>query len=113
MEITRSERGGIVILELQGRLDTTSSSPLEKVLLDLAQEKGHRILIDFSLLDFISSSGLRVLLATGKASRTAGGQLVLCGLKKHVKGVFDVAGFTMLFRIFPSRESAAEGLTSS
>jgi len=110
MEITQAKESGIVILELKGRLDTLASSSLEKRLSDLIGGKEHKLALDFSQLDFISSSGLRVLLAAGKQLKSVRGKMVLCGLKDHVKEVFDVAGFTILFSMFPSREEAVKEL---
>lgn len=111
MEITQAEQEGIIMLELKGRLDTLSSSELERKLTDLITQKEYKLVLDFSQLDFISSSGLRVLLAAGKQLKSASGKMVLCALKEHVKEVFDVAGFTMLFSIFPSAEIALKELS--
>jgi anti-sigma B factor antagonist len=111
MEIAQAEQDGVVVLELKGRLDTLSSSELEKKLSDLIAQKEHKFVLDFSQLDFISSSGLRVLLAAGKQLKSVSGKMVLCALKEHVKEVFDVAGFTMLFSIFPSKEIALKELS--
>jgi anti-anti-sigma factor len=83
---------------------------LEEELLKLAGERSHRIVVDLSELDFISSSGLRVLLTAGKKSKSVNGRLVLCALTDHVKQVFDVAGFTMLFSMYPSQEEAVKSL---
>jgi anti-sigma B factor antagonist len=98
----------IVILELEGRLDTLSSTKLENKLSDLIAEKKGKLVLDFSQLDFISSSGLRVLLAAGKKLKSFSGKIVLCSLKDHVKEVFDVAGFTVLFSLQPTREAALQ-----
>jgi anti-sigma B factor antagonist len=108
MEITQTETNGIAVVALRGRLDTNTSVTLEEELLNLAGEKSRRIVIDLSELDFISSSGLRVLLSAGKKSKTVNGGIVLCALDEHVKQVFDVAGFTMLFNMYPSQEEAVE-----
>ncbi len=110
MEIIQTEKDGIAVVGLQGRLDTNTSVSLEKELLELAREANHRIVIDLSELDFISSSGLRVLLSAGKKSETVNGRIVLCALNDHVKQVFDVAGFTMLFTICPTQEDALESV---
>lgn len=110
MEITQAKENGIVILELKGRLDTLSSSSLEKRLSDLIEAKEYKLALDFSQLDFISSSGLRVLLAAGKQLKSTSGKMVLFALKDHVKEVFDVAGFTMLFNMFSSQEEAISEL---
>ena len=110
MEITQTKENGVVVLELKGRLDTLSSSSLEKKLSDLIEKKEYKLALDFSQLDFISSSGLRVLLAAGKQLKTVSGKMVLFALKDHVKEVFDVAGFTMLFHMFSSRDEAINQL---
>jgi len=104
MEITQSKTEDTIILKLEGRLDTSTASTFETELMGLIDKNEDRIVVDFSKLDFISSSGLRVLLMAGKKLKTINGKLGLCALKQHVREVFDVAGFTMLFSIFPSQE---------
>ena len=110
MEITQAKQNDIVILKLKGRLDTLSSSSLEKKLLDLSEQNENELIIDFSQLDFISSSGLRVLLMAGKKLKSVKGKIAFCTLKDHVKEVFDIAGFTILFHMFPSQEEAMKEL---
>ena len=110
MEIMQAKENGVVVLKLKGRLDTLSSSTLERKLSDLIGKKEHRLVLDFSQLEFISSSGLRVLLTAGKQLKSIRGKMVLCMLKDHVKEVFDVVGFTVLFSIFPSEKEAIKEL---
>jgi anti-sigma B factor antagonist len=110
MEIIEAKQNDITIIALTGRLDTLSSSSLEDKLLDTINKNQSKMIIDFSQLDFISSSGLRVLLTAGKQMKSAQGKLVLCSLKDHVKEVFDVAGFSMLFKMFSSREESIKEL---
>jgi anti-sigma B factor antagonist len=110
MEIIEAKQNDITIIELTGRLDTLSSSSLEDKLLETINNNQSKIIIDFSQLDFISSSGLRVLLTAGKQMKSAQGNLVLCSLKDHVKEVFDVAGFSMLFKMFASQEDSIKEL---
>lgn len=110
MEITQAKKDNVVILELKGRLDTNTSVSLEEKLLDLIDKKHKKILIDFFQLDFISSSGLAVLMMAGKKLKSAKGKMVFCALKDHIKQVFDIAGFTILFSLFPSQEEAMKDL---
>ena len=110
MEITVTKHNDITILSLDGRLDTLSSTPFDKKLQDLISKDENKIIIDFSQLDFISSSGLRVLLTAGKQLKSVKGKLILCTVKDHVKEVFDVAGFTMLFSMLPSQDEAIRDL---
>ncbi len=108
MEITQAQQGEIAILELAGHLDTNSSGILEEKFLALFDANENKIVVDFSKLDFISSSGLRVLLMAAKNAKRAHGKVVLCTLKEHVKYVFDTAGFTMLFPMFATQEQAVQ-----
>ena len=106
MEIIEEKLDDIMIITITERLNTLSSVTLEDKLLDTINKNQSKIIIDFSQLDFISSSGLRVLLTAGKQMKSVQGKLVLCSLKDHVKEVFDVAGFSMLFKMFSSREES-------
>ncbi len=110
MEIIQAKKDNFTILELEGRLDTNTTSVLEEKLMGLINNNENKIIIDFTQLGFISSSGLRVLLMTGKKLKASNGKLGLCALQEHVKEVFDVAGFTMLFAIFSSQDEAVKSL---
>jgi len=110
MDIIETIEKDVTIVSLNGRLDTLSSTPLEEKLLKIIVDNGNNIIIDFSQLDFISSSGLRVLLTAGKKLKSSAGKLVLCSLKDHVKEVFEVAGFSMLFQMFSSQEESIQEL---
>jgi anti-anti-sigma factor len=110
MEIIQSKTNEAIVLKLEGRLDTNTASAFEEKLMGLINNKENRIVVDFSQLDFISSSGLRVLLMAGKKIKTTNGKLGLCSLQDNVKEVFDVAGFTMLFSMFSNKEEAIKNL---
>jgi len=110
VEIIETKKNDITVLALKGRLDTLSSTSLENKLLGIINNNVLNVIIDFSELEFISSSGLRVLLTAGKQVKTKQGMLVLCSLKEHVKEVFDVAGFTMLFKMYASLDEAIQKL---
>ncbi|MCA9740654.1 MAG: STAS domain-containing protein [Deferribacteres bacterium] len=110
LEIVQSQQNDIAILSLQGRLDTNTSSSLETTLVDLVEKSQKKLLLDLSALEFISSSGLRVLLMIAKRVKGMDGKMVLTSLKSNVQNVFEMAGFTMLFTILPSNEKAIEAL---
>jgi anti-sigma B factor antagonist len=106
MKIQDHKKGAIVVVEVEGRLDSVTSNELEKEILSLLQSGESNLLIDFAGLDYISSAGLRVLLMAAKKARTAGGQVVLANLVNNVKEVFDIAGFNNIFPIFQSQDEA-------
>ena len=60
-------------------------------------------------LNYISSAGLRVLLAAAKKLRTTGGELRICSLSELVAEVFDISGFDMILPISATETDALEG----
>ena len=58
------------------------------------------------MADFISSTGLRVVLATGKKIAAVQGKLMLCELNKTVSDVFKISGFSTMFAVFENEDEA-------
>jgi anti-anti-sigma factor len=106
IEIQQEQQGTTRILALSGRLDTDTSADVELALQDLLGAGERTFLIDLTGIGYVSSAGLRVLLATAKQLEGGKGSLRLCGLNPSVRQVFDVAGFSKLFALFPDRATA-------
>lgn len=110
IDIQQEDVDGTRILALTGRLDTETSADVELTLQDLMAAGERNFLIDMSGVGYVSSAGLRVLLATAKQLEGGKGSLRLCSLNASVKQVFDVAGFSKLFSIFANRDAALAGM---
>ncbi|MBA7487330.1 putative anti-sigma factor antagonist BtrV [subsurface metagenome] len=108
MQISRKEEKGIHIFSLDGRFDAHSAGDVEKEL-NLTMSKGARkLLLDMDGVEYISSAGLRVLLAVAKKLKKEEGEIKICCLKPYVKEVFDIAGFTQIFKIYDTTEEAIQ-----
>lgn len=83
---------------LSGRLDTAASQQFAIDMEQLKQEADKHITIDCKDLEFISSSGLRLLLALRKETITKGGDVTITNIKPEIKQVFAITGFISLFR---------------
>ena len=106
IEIRQEEVGEVRVLALAGRLDTETSADLELALQDLQGAGAAHFVIDLGDIGYVSSAGLRVLLALAKQLDGGRGSLKLCALNEAVSQVFDVAGFSRMFAIFPDRDAA-------
>jgi anti-anti-sigma factor len=106
MKIEASEREDVRIVALDGKLDTNAAASFETQLEALAQESARSIVVDLAKLDFITSSGLRVLIATAKRLKAGGGELCVCGLNQTVGEAFDISGVGALLRVFHSVDDA-------
>jgi len=106
MEIEEKSVGDVAILTLNGRLDAYSSNDVERRINALIDDDCVRIVVNLDGVEYISSSGLRVMLASLKRLKKEEGDLKLACLKPYVKEVFDIAGFTQLFEIYDREEEA-------
>ena len=106
MEINEQETDQCVIIGITGRLDTTNYSILEKKLMELIDNRQDKILVDCSKMDYVSSSGLRILLMALKKITMQKGKFVLCGLQENIHEIFEISGFTSIFEIHSSPDEA-------
>lgn len=91
MKVTLDKNGSTMKVSVSGRLDTTTAPELEKTL--GSQLEGiESLTLDFGDLAYISSAGLRVLLALQKKMNRQG-QMVVTHVNDNIMEVFDVTGF--------------------
>ncbi|OGV48250.1 MAG: hypothetical protein A2X49_07155 [Lentisphaerae bacterium GWF2_52_8] len=113
MNITRQESDGILTLGFNGRLDASTSPNADTELAKSLEKNSCKLLLDMRGLEYISSAGLRILLVAAKKAQQKHGQIAICGLKDTVKDVFDLSGFSSIFKIFANPEEGAVFLKSN
>ncbi len=97
MTIQKSRKENELILAVEGRLDTTTAPALETVIKsELAGVTS--LVFDFSKLEYVSSAGLRVLLAAQKIMN-AQGAMKVTGVNDIVAEIFDITGFSDILTI--------------
>ncbi|MHC4211483.1 MAG: STAS domain-containing protein [Planctomycetota bacterium] len=106
MKIDTHDKEDVKVVRVEGKLDTNTTPEAESCLTQIMDQGAQKILIDFENLDFVSSAGLRVLLATAKKLGTKGGALRVCGLNETVRDIFDISGFSTLLRVFDNEQDA-------
>jgi anti-sigma B factor antagonist len=106
MEIGEKKAGSVDILYLTGRLDAYAANDVEKKINTVTEKNPVCVVVSMEKLEYISSSGLRVLLAALKKARKQQGDIRLSCLQPYVKEVFDVAGFSQLFKMFEKEDEA-------
>lgn len=108
MDIQQETHGQVLLVAPHGRLDSETAGELELVLDDAGQSGCTHFVIDLASVVYVSSAGLRVLLALAKRLDGGLGSVRLCGLSANVRQVFDIAGFTSMFLLFPNRHAALD-----
>lgn len=106
MEITKRVTDSALVVDVLGKLDTqTAGSAMDQLQQYLGVDKGN-LLINLSGLDFVSSSGLRVILRAAKQVRASGGTMKVCGARGVVKEVLEISGFDSLLDLHDDEDQA-------
>lgn len=98
MTINKKAEGNQMTLALEGRLDTITAPQLEtefKVCLHEVEE----LVLDLEKLEYLSSAGLRVLLAAQKQMQKQWGKMVIMNVNETIMEVFEVTGFVDIITI--------------
>ncbi len=110
MQITEAHEGDILVLKPEGDIDLHHSPKLRALLQGKVKEKCPKLLVDFSAVPYIDSSGLATLVEYFQGSRSYSGKLALAGLNPRVRSVFDLVRLTEIFSIHDSIDAAKQSL---
>ncbi len=112
MSITVSEKEGVVIFRLMGKIISPAikevSETVAKTLADLATTP--RLVFDFKDVTGMDSSGLGALMKVYSDIRPQGGQIAVINVNKHVKNLIVMARLITVFRNFESEDDAVAAL---
>ena len=106
MTIQTVKEANATVLTITGRMDAVTAPEYEKTLNELLIAGETSFVVDFQGLEYISSAGLRALLATAKLLKTKNGQIRLANVLGTVREVFDISGFGSIFQIQDSVSAA-------
>ena len=95
------------VIEIKGRVDSSTAPQLNKTL-DKVNDDGHfKLVLDMSALEYMSSAGFRALLAAQRnCKRYNRGEVVLAAVPDRIREALELAGFTELFKTYPDTLTA-------
>lgn len=97
MNVKIEEIDGKYVATLQGEMDTAAALEAEEVLKPLYTSNGKDVIIDCKGLEYIASSGLRIILSILKGAKASGSRVVLRDVNDDIKNVFKLTGFISIF----------------
>jgi len=106
MEIKKTQKENALILYIEGRIDTTNYKEVETAIEEAIEPGGSKLILDREQLNYISSSGLRIFLTLQKKMMEQQRALVLCKMQPMIKEIFDISGFSNIFKIKATEEEA-------
>ncbi len=110
MEISSKSTDKAIVIYVDGDLTTASSPEVEAEIKQILEGTATNVIINVERVDFIASTGLRIILVLGKRLSGDGLKLIVCSMNATTKSVFEMSGFTKLFPTFETEEEALESL---
>ncbi len=107
MDITTTPYKRCTVIKVSGRVDSSTAPKLLEAINQIQHEGQYRIVIEMDAVDFISSSGLWVLVNSQKTSKRYNrGEVILACLPEKIHASLELAGFVPFFKMFPDLTSA-------
>jgi anti-sigma B factor antagonist len=99
MKITKTISGADFTLLLSGRIDSITCNLLNEEIDNLLNENCQKMILDFAEVDYISSAGLRVILAAQKKVSSKNLEFELTNLSESINNIFNITGFSQILKI--------------
>ena len=99
----------ITIFSIEGHFDSSMTNAVNEKVHDVLESSSVKIIFNLAKLNYIASSGLRILLFVAKKIKAKDGQVLLCSVDKNVQRILDISGLTELL---PSRENVDAAIKS-
>jgi anti-sigma B factor antagonist len=94
------------VVTISGEIDMHESPRLKQTFEPLITRKTGRVLVDFSGVSYIDSSGLAVFIEAMQRIQGYGGIFALYGLRENVRNIFELSRLDQIFRIYPDKSAA-------
>jgi anti-anti-sigma factor len=111
LQIVIKKRDTVDVVYMSGRLDTNTSAEADAALKQLVASESRHILLNLHNLNYISSSGLRVMILALRETKKKQGDLKISCLKPVVKEIFHMAGFDRLFLLYDTEDAAIKSFS--
>jgi anti-sigma B factor antagonist len=110
VDASTSKNGtNVTIFRFSGDISSASQEAVLGTFQRLPEQEKIRLLLDFTKVDYINSSGIALVIQLLMQASKAGGGVALFGLTPHFQKVFTMVGITKYAQIYPDEASASEG----
>ena len=105
MQLQNERRGASLVVRVSGRLDAVTTAAFEAHCQQALAQGERALILDFESLEYISSAGLRGVLAVAKSVSAAHGDFTLANARGLVRQVLEISGFLGMFRLLDSLDT--------
>ncbi|MFA5500330.1 MAG: STAS domain-containing protein [Candidatus Omnitrophota bacterium] len=106
MAIKTENKNGLTVCYVEGEIDINTSPDIKKNFEKILSKKTPAMVINFSKVTYVDSSGLATLVEILKDMRTYGGKMKLSNLSPKIKSLFEITKLEKLFEIIADEKDA-------
>lgn len=106
MTLSEQKDGAVFVLGLKGKIDTEGARAFAERIVQILDAGEQNILLDFTEVPYINSSGLHALILVAKRLTISGGTLILAGVCEPVHKALRISGLAPILMIQPTRADA-------
>jgi anti-anti-sigma factor len=100
---------GSAIVDLPARIDASAEQTLNEAYAEVMNGTTKRILLNFARVDYLSSTGIALIVGVLARSRKDGRPVLAAGLSDHFREIFEITRLADFMRIFPDERAALAG----
>jgi anti-sigma B factor antagonist len=100
---------GLAIVDLPARIDGSAEQTLNEAYAEATERGAKRVVLNFTGVDFLSSTGIALIVGVLARSRKDGKQISSCGLSDHYREIFEITRLSDFMRIYPDERAALAG----
>ena len=109
MKISQEQKNDVMVCKIEGEINLNTSPELRKTFDGFITNNVKKVIVNFSDVGYIDSSGLATLIELFQRLKKIDGKLRICDMQEKVKNVFEITKLHKLFEIYDSQEMALEG----
>lgn len=103
------QRDGVAIVDLPARIDASAEQALNDAYTEAIAGSPKRVVLNFGGVDYLSSTGIALIVGILARSRKEGRQISASGLSDHYREIFEITRLADFMRIFPDESAAVSG----
>lgn len=97
------------VIDLQGEINAFGADALNSAYAEAERAKPEIVLLNFSAVDYINSTGIALIVGLLAKARAAHRQMAVCGLNEHYTEIFQITRLSDFMTMFPNEASALAG----
>jgi len=106
MKVKEDRLSDVTVCSLEGEININNSPELRKIFEAIIKKNDKKVLLDFTQVSYVDSSGLATLIEMFQRLKKIGGHMRMCGMNEKIRNIFEITKLHKLFDICDTKDTA-------